>query len=108
MHGLEEPGAGQVRQPLRVGGLVKERLRASANCSLRARSWSAKSDSENQIRGLAVVFGVRLPRALTAVFIDDALKASEGIAGLSAAMRGLIAARTGPSADKRRCLGSDG
>jgi transposase len=49
---------------------------------------------ENQIRGLAVVFGVRLPRALTAAFIDQALKASEGVAGLSAAMRGLIAART--------------
>ena len=49
---------------------------------------------ENQIRGLAVVFGVRLPRALTAAFIDNALRASEGIAGLSAAMRGLIAART--------------
>ncbi len=49
---------------------------------------------ENQIRGLAVVFGVRLPRALTAAFIDQALQASEGIAGLSAAMRGLIAART--------------
>jgi Transposase IS116/IS110/IS902 family len=48
----------------------------------------------NQIRGLAVVFGVRLPRALTAAFIDNALKASDGIAGLSAAMRGLIAART--------------
>ena len=49
---------------------------------------------ENQIRGLAVVFGVRLPRALTAAFIDQALKASEGVAGLCAAMRGLIAART--------------
>jgi transposase len=49
---------------------------------------------ENQIRGLAVVFGIRLPRALTAAFVDQALKASEGIAGLSAAMRGLIAART--------------
>jgi transposase len=49
---------------------------------------------ENQIRGLAVVFGVRLPRALTNAFIDNALKSSEGIAGLSAAMRGLIAART--------------
>ena len=33
---------------------------------------------ENQIRGLAVVFGIRLPRALTAAFIDQALKASEG------------------------------
>jgi transposase len=49
---------------------------------------------ENQIRGLAVVFGVRLPRALTNAFIDNALKASEGIAGLSVAMRGLSAART--------------
>jgi transposase len=33
---------------------------------------------ENQIRGLAVVFGVRLPRALTVAFIDNALKASRG------------------------------
>ena len=49
---------------------------------------------ENQIRGLAVVFGIRLPRALTADFIDQAVKASEGVAGLSAAMRGLSAART--------------
>src|ERR1051326_1156398 len=49
---------------------------------------------ENQIRGLAVVFGVRLPRALTAAFIRQALRASENITGLSAAMRGLVAART--------------
>jgi len=49
---------------------------------------------ENQIRGLAVVFGVRLPRALTAAFMSQALRASEGITGLSAAMRGLTAART--------------
>ena len=40
------------------------------------------------------MFGVRLPGALTAAFIDQALKASEGIAVLSAAMRGLIAGRT--------------
>ena len=37
------------------------------------------------------MFGVRLPRALTTAFIDQALKASEGVAGLSAAMRGLSA-----------------
>jgi transposase len=49
---------------------------------------------ENQIRGLAVVFGVRLPRALSPAFIDQALRSSEGIDGLSAAMRGLIGART--------------
>jgi hypothetical protein len=44
---------------------------------------------ENQIRGLAIVFGIRLPRALTRAFVNQALKASKGIAGLSAAMRGL-------------------
>jgi len=49
---------------------------------------------DNQIRGLAVVFGVRLPRALSPAFIAKALEASEGITGLSAAMRGLAAART--------------
>jgi transposase len=48
---------------------------------------------ENQIRGLAVVFGVRLPRALSSTFIAKALQASEGIDGLSAAMRGLVTAR---------------
>ena len=38
---------------------------------------------ENQIRGLAVVFGIRLPRALTVKLhlIDQALKASGGVAG---------------------------
>src|SRR5438477_6459256 len=48
---------------------------------------------ENQIRGLAVVFGVRLPRALSPAFITQALRASEGIPGLSAGMQGLVAAR---------------
>jgi transposase len=69
---------------------------------------------ENQIRGLAVVFGVRLPRALTAAFVRQALRASEGIAGLSAAMRGLVAARTAVlaavaaiDADIRRMVASD-
>ena len=33
---------------------------------------------ENQIRGLAVVFGVRLPRALTAAFIDKASEQARG------------------------------
>ena len=43
---------------------------------------------ENQIRGLAVVFEIRLPRALTGAFVEEALKASEGIAGLSAGHAG--------------------
>ena len=33
---------------------------------------------ENQIRGLAVVFGIRLPRALTAAFVDKALQSKRG------------------------------
>ena len=49
---------------------------------------------ENQIRGLAVVFGARLPRALGPAFIGEALRASQGIASLSVAIGGLIAART--------------
>ena len=50
---------------------------------------------ENQIRGLAVVFGIRLPRALTAAFIDQALKASEGVAALRGHLAefGVIAAK---------------
>lgn len=49
---------------------------------------------ENQIRGLAVVFGVRLPRGLSPAFVEKVLAMSYGVAGLSSAMRGLIAART--------------
>lgn len=48
---------------------------------------------ENQIRGLAVVFGVRLPRGLSPAFVDRVLNMSDGVDGLSGAMRGLIAAR---------------
>lgn len=55
---------------------------------------------ENQIRGLVVVFGVRLPRGLSPAFIKQALRASEGVAGLSAdrpwAPSGRQARRTGP------------
>lgn len=48
---------------------------------------------ENQIRGLAVVFGVRLPRGLSPAFVEQVIAMSDGIAGLSSAMRGLVAAR---------------
>ena len=48
---------------------------------------------ENQIRGLAVVFGTRLPGGLSLAFVDQVFAMSDGIAGLSSAMRGLIAAR---------------
>jgi transposase len=48
---------------------------------------------DNQIRGLVVVFGVRLPRALSPAFKDATLKVSDGVPGLHAALRGLFAAR---------------
>lgn len=48
---------------------------------------------DNQIRGLVVVFGVRLPRALSPSFKDAALAVSNGVPGLHAALCGLFAAR---------------
>src|SRR5262249_20510359 len=48
---------------------------------------------ENQIRGLAVAFVVRLPGAPSPAFMREARQAAEGSPGLSAAMKGLVAAR---------------
>ena len=48
---------------------------------------------ENQIRGLAVVFGARLPRSLTPAFKAQALELAQGVPGLATAMRGLLDAR---------------
>lgn len=48
---------------------------------------------ENQIRGLAVVFGARLPRSLTPAFKAEALVLAQGVPGLASAMRGLLDAR---------------
>src|ERR1700678_1957507 len=78
--------------PVHVKSLQAHALRSLI--SARKKLVGQRVTLENQIRGLAIVFGIRLPRALTAAFVNQALKASEGIAGLSAAMRGLIAART--------------
>ena len=74
-------------KPVHVKSLRAHALRSLI--SARKKLVGQRVTLENQIRGLAVVFGVRLPRALTTAFIDQALKASEGVAGLSAAMRGL-------------------
>jgi transposase len=48
---------------------------------------------ENQIRGLAVVFGVRLPRGLSPAFAEQVISGSQGVVGLAGAMAGLLAAR---------------
>jgi transposase len=48
---------------------------------------------ENQIRGLALVFGVRLPRGLSRAFTARVNSASGELPALSGALRGLLAAR---------------
>jgi transposase len=48
---------------------------------------------ENQIRGLAVVFGIRLPRGLSPAFAEQVIDGSQGVAGLTTAIAGLLAAR---------------
>jgi hypothetical protein len=52
------------------------------------------SSDRNDMPGRPLRVGrPKLPLALGAAFVDKALTTSEGIAGLSVAMRGLIAAR---------------
>jgi len=48
---------------------------------------------ENQIRGLALVFGIRLPRGLSPAFARQVNTTSGELAALSGALRGLLAAR---------------
>jgi transposase len=48
---------------------------------------------ENQIRGLALVFGIRLPRGLSPAFAKQVNTTSGELAALSGALRGLLAAR---------------
>jgi transposase len=78
-------------KPVHVKSLAAHAIRALIIA--RKKLVGQRVTLENQIRGLAVAFGVRLPRSLSPAFIEQALQASDGIDGLSAAMRGLIAAR---------------
>lgn len=48
---------------------------------------------DNQILGLVVVFGVRLPRPIPRAFKDATLKVSNCVPGLHAALHGLFAVR---------------
>jgi transposase len=48
---------------------------------------------ENQIRELAFVFGFRLPKGFHPAFVKQVIAMSDGVEGLSSAMRGLVAAR---------------
>ena len=52
-------------------------------------------DLEGQVRGLMLVFGVKLPRSLTRAFVEDARRASAEVPGLAEAVHSLLAAREG-------------
>jgi transposase len=79
-------------KPVHVKSLAAHAIRALIIA--RKKLVGQRVTLENQIRGLAVAFGVRLPRSLSPAFIESALQASDGVDGLSAATQGLIAART--------------
>ena len=64
-------------KPVHVKSLPAHALRALIIA--RKKLVGQRVTLENQIRGLAVVFGVRLPRGLSPAFIQQALRASDGI-----------------------------
>lgn len=80
-------------KPVHVKSLPAHALRALL--AARKKLVGQRVMLENQIRGLAVVFGVRLPHARSRGFVEGALRASDGINGLAEAMRGLVDARIG-------------
>jgi transposase len=89
--GLAHLGRTGFFKPVHVKSLSAHAIRALIIA--RKKLVGQRVTLENQIRGLAVVFGVRLPRGLSPAFAEQAIRGSEGIGGLSGAMRGLLAAR---------------
>jgi transposase len=89
--GLAHLGRTGFFKPVHVKSLSAHAIRALIIA--RKKLVGQRVTLENQIRGLSVVFGVRLPRGLSPAFAEQAIRGSEGIAGLSSAMRGLLAAR---------------
>ena len=79
-------------KPVHVKSLAAHAVRALIGA--RSKLIGQRVMLENQIRGLAVVYGVRLPRARSRDVVVGTLKASDGIDGLAAALRGLVAARS--------------
>ena len=87
-------------KPVHVKSLRAHALRSLI--SARKKLVGQRVTLENQIRGLAVVFGVRLPRALTTAFIDQALKASEGVAGPAPSSPDFVLEAQPPAHPRRR------
>ena len=78
-------------KPTHVKSLSAHAVRALI--AARKKLVGQRATIDNQIRGLVVVFGVRLPRALSQAFKVAALAVSDGVPGLHAALCGLFAAR---------------
>jgi transposase len=78
-------------KPVHVKSLPSQAVRALLVA--RKKLVGQRVTLENQIRGLAVAFGVRLPRGLSSGFSEKAMAAGRGIPGLDGAMRGLLAPR---------------
>jgi transposase len=78
-------------KPVHVKSLAAHAIRALIIA--RKKLVGQRVTLENQIRGLAVVFAVRLPRGLSPAFAKHVINGSNGVAGLSGAMGGLLAAR---------------
>jgi transposase len=78
-------------KPVHVKSLAAHAIRALIIA--RKKLVGQRVTLENQIRGLAVVFGVRLPRGLSPAFATQVISGSKGVAGLSGAVCGLLAAR---------------
>ena len=78
-------------KPVHVKSLPAHAVRALINA--RKKLVGQRVTLENQIRGLALVFGVRLPRGLSPGFARQVNSAGGELAALSGALRGLLAAR---------------
>jgi transposase len=79
-------------KPVHVKSLPSHAVRALL--AARKKLVGQRVTLENQIRGLAVAFGVRLPRGLSSGFAEKAMAAGCGIPGLDGAMRAATMAAT--------------
>jgi transposase len=78
-------------KPVHVKSLPAHAVRALI--SARKKLVGQRVTLENQIRGLALVFGVRLPRGLSPAFAAQVTSNSSEVPALSGALRGLLVAR---------------
>lgn len=90
MRGLAQLARTGVLRPAHVKSLPAHAVRVL----IVARKLVGQSVTlENQVRGLAVAVGVRLFRGRSPRFVEQVIALSDGITGLSTAVRGLMAVR---------------